>query len=427
MAIIRSSTRVGVIAGLLASVLACASAGASSGPVGVQTSRVCAGTSVQQTAQGKGCVDSWNYTGPATTPPSIAGFITAEANSYLVYTPANWNASEHLPLYVMVHGCATTGAQQMQANLLNPIADRERFVVAYPDNGGKCWPAVAEDTVGPQISGDKDIIRGGGGAADALAAITRQVTTDYHADANRVYMIGMSSGSFQTSATAASYPDLYAAVGESAGAGYGMSALCAGYPPVIVPSYARAAVKQMGPRSHVMPFFAIGGTTDALGNLGGTAGCVRLAYQQWLYSNNLLAPAPGTGNPGACGLIEDEIQTATGSCTDKFQPDPSTTAHGQVPGGYSWTRQTARGPGRCEIAEDWIVNGMGHYWSGGSTDPQYAGFTDPKGPNASQLSWDFFKRFTLKDGNTTCRAHATPRATHSRAHLHVTHPHARQS
>jgi hypothetical protein len=47
---------------------------------------------------------------------------------------------------------------------------------------------------------------------------------------------------------------------------------------------------------------------------------------------------------------------------------------------------------------------MGHYWSGGSSDPEYSGLDDLKGPSASRLSWDFFWRFTLKDGNTVCTA-----------------------
>src|SRR5688572_19140729 len=44
-------------------------------------------------------------------------------NDYLVYVPSGWKAKDELPLYVMVHGCGTTAEQQMQANLLNPIAD----------------------------------------------------------------------------------------------------------------------------------------------------------------------------------------------------------------------------------------------------------------------------------------------------------------
>src|SRR4051794_38269357 len=58
------------------------------------------------------------------------------AYDYLVYTPVGWKSSDRLPLYVALHGCAMTGADMMAATWLNPIADRERFLVAYPDNGG---------------------------------------------------------------------------------------------------------------------------------------------------------------------------------------------------------------------------------------------------------------------------------------------------
>ena len=75
---------------------------------------------------------------------------------------------------------------------------------------------------------------------------------------------------------------------------------------------------------------------------------------------------------------------------------------------------SARDPKGCELGQRWVVEGMGHYWSGGSTDPKYTGeqttpsggtapgFNDPKGPSASQASWDFFKQFSLANGNVTC-------------------------
>jgi poly(3-hydroxybutyrate) depolymerase len=69
----------------------------------------------------------------------------------------------------------------------------------------------------------------------------------------------------------------------------------------------------------------------------------------------------------------------------------------------------ARGRDGCQISERWIVHGMGHHWSGGSTDPIYSdpqgpagGFDDPKGPSASEASWRFFRNFTLTGGNTAC-------------------------
>ncbi|KUO05550.1 extracellular catalytic domain type 1 short-chain-length polyhydroxyalkanoate depolymerase [Streptomyces caeruleatus] len=295
-------------------------------------------------------------------------------NEYLVYVPQGWKETDRLPLYVMLHGCLTTAEQQMHANLLNPLADRERFLVAYPDNGGQCWRAVLND----QASST----RGGGGDADIVAGITREVISRYQADSDRVYLAGMSSGAFQTSATGAAYPDLYAAIGVSAGGGYGMDFVsCMLLTDLVARLHAPQVVEQMGPRAHVMPFFSIGGTNDPLGEAQ-LGGCARSAAIQWLAVNNLLKP---------------------GTDGDTFRDDPQSTKSGQVPGGYAWTSKVARDPHGCQITERWIVDGMGHFWSGGSTDPVYADvFNDPKGPSASEASWRFFKQFTLSRGNTAC-------------------------
>jgi poly(3-hydroxybutyrate) depolymerase len=338
-------------------------------------------------AGGAGHVDHHAYDGPGAT----------GLNDYLVYVPNGWKKNDQVPLYVMVHGCGTTADQQMHANLLNPIADRERFIVAYPDNGGGCWRAVSDDAMVPATE-QMNIQRGAGGDVDIIAGITREVIDGYNVDTERVYMAGMSSGAFQTSATAGAYPELYAAVGVSAGPGYGMAVTCAGYPDAVVPQYAQKTIEQMGPRAHVMPFFSIGGTLDPLGETGGVAGCARLAYLEWLYVNNLLVPGDGPLPAGSGVLLP------AGTTGDTYQHDPASTETGQVPEGHPWTKHVARDRNGCQIAERWIVDGMEHYWPGGTNDPEYAAFTDPRGPNASEATWRFFEQFTLSGGNTSCTA-----------------------
>ena len=41
-----------------------------------------------------------------------------------------------------------------------------------------------------------------------------------------------------------------------------------------------------------------------------------------------------------------------------------------------------------------MIHGMNHFWSGGTTDPKYKSFTDPKGPSGAEASWRWFSRFT---------------------------------
>ena len=345
------------------------------------------------------------------------GLNAGVLHSSLTYLPSGWTKAERLPVYVMVHGCGTTAAQQMGANLLNPIADRERFIVLYPDNDGNCWRGVSEDVLlASPHEPQRNRIRGGGGDADSIAQMTKDTLARYRGDADRVYMIGMSSGAFQVSHTAVAYPELYAAVGVTGGGGPGMAVTCLGHTRASVPAYARTGIEQMGERARVMPFFTISGTEDPLGEMQPVTGCARLAYLEWLYINNTLSPAEGVAVPGAASQLLPEEAAVAGSTLprDTFMTDLAATRTGQVPGGHSWTAYSARDPKGCELGQRWVVEGMGHYWSGGSTDPKYTGeqptpsggtapgFNDPKGPSASQASWDFFKQFSLANGNVTC-------------------------
>ena len=34
------------------------------------------------------------------------------------------------------------------------------------------------------------------------------------------------------------------------------------------------------------------------------------------------------------------------------------------------------GPTGCVLGEHWVIHGMDHFWSGGTTDPMYAQFTN---------------------------------------------------
>ena len=120
------------------------------------------------------------------------------ARPYIVYTPTTYRRSKPAPLVVMTHGCQTTAEEQMHANLYNRLAERNGFVVLYPD-------------VTRPRSSSPGRSRSAGGSTTPTAGIERQVTPAAiagmtHAvmdrkriDPQRVYMVGMSAGSFMTS------------------------------------------------------------------------------------------------------------------------------------------------------------------------------------------------------------------------------------
>lgn len=310
----------------------------------------------------------------------------ALANPYLLYTPTSYQPHRPAPLVVMAHGCQTTAEEQMRANRYNSIAEREGFLVLYPDidvtgtlQPGptvRCW----------RFFDPQDWHRDQADAA-AIAGMTRQVMSRWNVDPERVYMMGMSAGAFMTSVMAAAYPDLYAAVGLNAGGAYGDPGCLLNpvtWRAVPASPLAQLAFNEMGPRARVVPILELHGDADT----GVDVHCGAKAVEQALRTDNLAI---------------DGVQDAPLSLT------PASVQQRQKPGGYSYAVETYRDPGGCEIAERWIVHGMDHFWSGGSSDPQWARWTDPKGPSAAEASWRFFSRYRKSQTDMPC-AEAPPQA-----------------
>jgi len=57
--------------------------------------------------------------------------------------------------------------------------------------------------------------------------------------------------------------------------------------------------------------------------------------------------------------------------------------------GYAFTRYLYNDSAGKPLMEKWIVQDLKHAWSGGAAGASY---TDPKGPDASQEMWRFFKQ-----------------------------------
>src|SRR3954471_1461933 len=318
----------------------------------------------------------------ASDPPdpgqTSSGTVTSNGADYdyVLYTPTSYAPGRAAPLLVMVHGCQTTAEEQMKANLYNPIAEREGFVVLYPDvdalgraqpgPANQCWkfpspPAWTRD------SSD----------AGAIADITRAVMAKRAIAPARVYLIGMSAGGFMASIEAAAYPDLYAAVGISAAGAYADAACTGTGTGIPVTTSAQLAYDQMGPRARIVPRMVIGGDADQ----GIPPACADKALEQGLRTDNLVL---GDSQEGPIALT------------------PAAVRKEQKPGGYAYTVKTYRDPSGCLIGERWLVHGMNHFWSGGTSDSKYASFTDPKGPSGAEATWAFLRRYRRSDTAMPC-------------------------
>ncbi|WP_433591711.1 extracellular catalytic domain type 1 short-chain-length polyhydroxyalkanoate depolymerase [Nocardia sp. CA-145437] len=314
-------------------------------------------------------------TGRIDTGTYTSGVLTY---GYEAFVPGDLPANP--ALVVMIHGCKTTAEQQRRANLLDPIARNDGFVVLYVDGSPfhllqqRCWSGLLAPASESRASGD----------AAAIAAMTRLAIERYHIDPDRVYALGMSSGAYETTLLGAYFADLFAAIGVHSGAAFDHGALgCVGpyLPTASTEQLAAQAFSAEGRYRRVLPVIGFHGDAD----LAVPYECGREVIEQWRQTDNLVLAAQEApqGIP--------------------VRPTGSAEGVADRPEGLSYAVESWRQhESDCPTLQLWTIHGMAHYWSGGSADPDAAEFTDARGPNASQAAWDFFSRIHRTDTGFRC-------------------------
>jgi poly(hydroxyalkanoate) depolymerase family esterase len=300
-------------------------------------------------------------TQPASYTPSSAlpGALTSNsysngsgARAYQLYVPSTYKAGTRMPLVVALHGCTQSADVFRQLTRWDQLAEQKGFIVLFPqqassNNQYECW----------NFFQSADMSRGSGEPA-IIAGMTQMVQQQYSVDPARTYVAGLSAGGAMSSVMAATYPDIYAAAGIGSGCEYAATATCAGYKSADPTQAGQSAYSAMGSHARVMPVIVFEGDQDT------TVPPVNAqqAVQQW--------------------------QTTDGLVSKSTMPAASTNVStGTAPGGQTYT-VTHYGDGQGhEIIQSWLVHGMGHAWSGGSSSQQYA---DPAGPDETAAMYAFF-------------------------------------
>ncbi len=247
----------------------------------------------------------------------------AGSRTYKVYVPSGYSG-QSLPVVVMLHGCTQNPDDFAAGTRMNEVAEEQTFLVAYPRqpqsaNIQKCWNWFN--------AADQER---GGGEPSLIAGIALQVVEEFAADPARVYVAGLSAGGAAAAIMAATYPDVFAAVGVHSGLACGAA------------------------RDMPSAFAAMGG-----------AGLIKPRREgQAVPTIVFHGDADRTVNP-ANG---DHVVAQAGFGTTLSE----TVTHGETSDGVVYTRTVQRNLAGENVLEHWRLHGAGHAWSGGSVSGSFA-------------------------------------------------------
>jgi poly(hydroxyalkanoate) depolymerase family esterase len=242
---------------------------------------------------------------------------------------------------------------------MNVLADEKQFLVVYPAqaqsaNGSKCWNWFQA------MDQERDQ-----GEPSIIAGITREIIANHPVDPLQVYVAGLSAGGAMAIILGTAYPELYAAVGVHSGLPY---AAAKDLPSALAAMHGRSQPEHPRPgrgsgkpsRLQAIPVIVFHGDRDKT---------VHPQNGDQIVMQSIPKPAAGAARSGNGARIRPSV------------------VEGQVPGGHGYTRTIHHDENGQEVAEQWLVHGAGHAWSGGSRSGSY---TDSKGPDASQEMMRFF-------------------------------------
>ena len=283
--------------------------------------------------------------------PDGAQFLTraftcpAGSRNYLLYVPHARPHAGKRPLLVMLHGGTQDADDFAAGTRMNALAEEHGFIVAYPIQPNSANAALCWNWFTPENQAR------GRGEPSIIAGITREIVADYDVDPARVFVAGLSAGGAMAAVMGATYPDLYAAIGIHSG----------------------------------LPYKSAGDLPSAFAAMRGDAG----------------APLRRSRKSHGAGDASPRIRTIVfhGDADKIVHPSNGAEIGAPKSGERMERAEASRGPNRgatrtvtrdktgAAVAEQWIIHGCGHAWSGGSADGSY---TDPHGPDASREMLRFF-------------------------------------
>ncbi len=269
-----------------------------------------------------------------------------QKRTYLLHVPADLANYQAVPLVFVFHGGGGDGAGIERMTRFSELADREGFIVVYPDGLWKNWNDGRAPSVSRAHRENVDDI-------GFVAALIDAVSMDHRVDSKRIFATGISNGGIFSHYLAANLSSRIAAIAPVSG------------------GIAERFRDQFKPEKPVSVFI-IQGTDDPLVPFHG-GGIVRGRRGRIIDTDEavrLWADCDGCLREPQSGKLPDT--DSRDRCTVKW---------------YSWTH----GRDDTEV-KLYVIQGGGHTWPDG---PQYLPALLVgrvcRDFNATEAIWEFFK------------------------------------
>lgn len=273
---------------------------------------------------------------PARTEERRTLRVNGEDRGYLLYVPASWQRDRPAPLVLVFHGGGGRGSGIAPHTAFSRLAEREGFVVAYPDGLGRRWNdgrgyAATHDDVG------------------FVRALLDTLRHELGIDPRRIFATGISNGAMFSYRLACDLPGVFAAVAPVAGA------MPADLAPVCDHAEPVSVLALQGSADPLMPY-AGGGVARRRGRV--LSATRSIAF--WATVSGCTAAPVTTLEPDRA-------------------PDDGTRVHRTVYGGCRDGRSV----------ELYTIEGGGHTWPGGPPAGRRVGRVSRE-LDATELIWAFF-------------------------------------
>lgn len=319
-----------------------------------------------------------------------------KGNQYKLYVPGGAMEGEQLPLIVMLHGCKQDPDQFAEETKMNGLAEKENIILLYPAmdrlfnypfdaphevNIDGCWNWFLD----VNQHRDKGLPRT---ITEMMDDAENILNKDYGVQTNKekVYAVGLSAGGAMACILGVTYPDRFNGI-----------AICAGLPYDAVNTHLWTEAWTRN-----ADYVLTNGVTDPYecGDVAFTemkkSGVAKKMPVIIFHGISDTRVHPINGEQLIIQWAQTHFRINGGQ--GKAKITPSFVQADMVKGGRSYTRHVYNGENKTSLMELWQVHGMNHAWPGGKETGRH---TDPLGPDATSIIWDFFrKRGTETDQET---------------------------